>query len=192
MAFSQVSDIIIINGIKLNLLTYPLDSYLRNLTPPIKFDIETSACWRGYQAIWVLSKDNLYLENIFGNIEGARADIFTLFDLSIIEREVKAKWFTGILKVPVRPIIYIKSHIQKHPKEILFKIENGNIIQMICKEYEINEETFDNPPMIEYEISKEEMEHEILCYKIMNEQQGNRNKIIFYQNNSDDLDDLPF
>jgi len=187
MSFSQVSDIIIINDIRLSLLSYPLESYLNSLYPLIKFDKQTSDCWRGYQATWVIYKDILYLENVYGNIKGEKADIFTLFDLATIEKEVKAIWFTGILKVPVSPIVYIKSHVQKYRKELVIKIENGNVIQMICKGYDIDEDTFDNPPMIEYEISKKEMEQEVVNYKIMKEEQGDQNRFIFYKYDSKSL-----
>ena len=190
MSFSQVSDIIIINGVRLSLLSHPLESYLNSLYPPVKFDVEISACWRGYQATWTVYNNSLYLKNIQGHINGENICFFTLFRGSVIKgKYVKATWFTGILKVPVRPVIHVKLHIQKHSKELIFKIENGNIIEINSRGYDINEETFTNPPMVEYEISKEEVEHEVLCYKIMKEQQGNQDKIIFY---IDDFDDLPF
>jgi hypothetical protein len=64
----QIPDLLIYNGDTILIESYPLESYFndQNLRPDSIFfkDCLSTACWRGYQAIWKIENDRLFLVSI--------------------------------------------------------------------------------------------------------------------------------
>lgn len=64
----QIPDLLIVNGDTVCIETYPLESYLNSQD----FDIDSvfikdcfkTSCWRGYQAVWKIESDSLFLVSI--------------------------------------------------------------------------------------------------------------------------------
>lgn len=53
----QIKEKIIINGEQYSMVTEPLLPYLKALNNKVKFQYETTACWRGYLGTWELKNN---------------------------------------------------------------------------------------------------------------------------------------
>ena len=65
---AQVPDLLIYNGDTLMLFSNPLEFFYNETNPkPVTFvetNCSSTACWRGYQATWLIENDSLYLIKI--------------------------------------------------------------------------------------------------------------------------------
>lgn len=162
-----MADSITINEVTIQLQGEPFDQYIEAEKSVIKLS-------KPYLAGWKLINNKLYLIELFGWVEGkTKASLSTYFDNEV---KVKAYWFTGDLKIQLRP--YHLKHEQsgrgkdetKYKKEVYLQFTNGNLSLIKLKEYEIDKETFNRSFLCEYEISFDELEHEVLCHRIVEEQ----------------------
>lgn len=62
--------------------------------------MQTTECWRGYIATWKIVRNVLYLTQIEGRL---LVNNKTLFPDSV--GKVTAKWFTGVLYIPMGPLL---------------------------------------------------------------------------------------
>lgn len=162
-----MTDSITINEVKIQLQGEPFNQYIEAKKSVIKLS-------KPYLAGWQLKNNKLYLIELFGWIEGkAKASLSTYFDNKV---EVKAYWFTGELMIQLRPY-HLKYKLfgsdkdeTKYKKEVYIQFTNGNLSQIKLKEYEIDKETFNRSFLCECEISFEELEHEVLCHRAVEEE----------------------
>ena len=104
-AFStaQIPDILFYNGDTLVLYSNPLEEYI-NKNPSFKlidFDgCGSTACWKGYRAIWEIRNDSIFLERITScnNLCGIKTTDANLLKMFGSEK-VFASWITEKLKV---------------------------------------------------------------------------------------------
>lgn len=162
-----MADSITINNVKSQLQGEPFNQYIEAEKSVVKLS-------KPYLAGWKLINNKLYLIELFGWIEGkTKASLSTYFDNGV---EVKAYWFTGDLKIQLRPY-YLKYEPSgsdkdetKYKKEVYLQFTNGNLSQIRLKEYKIDKETFNRSFLCEYEISFDELEYEVLCHRIVEKQ----------------------
>lgn len=106
---TQVSDIIIHHGEKQRLHSHPLEEYFQKmrLADPsyVKpFPIKCTSAWRGYQALWEIKDQRLYLVDVntalwYDDEEEERgAALLKVFPDS--NGEVLADWFSDVLHIP--------------------------------------------------------------------------------------------
>jgi hypothetical protein len=62
---TQSPDLIIINNDTLRMNSSPINQIFRKRSRQIK-PHSAGYCWRGYQALWVLKNDSLYLKDVYG------------------------------------------------------------------------------------------------------------------------------
>jgi hypothetical protein len=98
----QSPDILIYEGVVYQLDTplpngeLPLDA-LKGMPPlsPRPGVLVSTACWRGYVAIWEVHEGVLYLKGLNAWVGDTKANLRTLFPDRYKEGKVKADWFTG-------------------------------------------------------------------------------------------------
>ena len=106
---TQVSDIIIHHGEKQRLHSHPLEEYFQKmrLADPsyVKpFPIKCTSAWRGYQALWKIKDQQLYLVDVKTALwyddeeEEHGAALLQVFPES--HGEVLADWFSDVLHIP--------------------------------------------------------------------------------------------
>lgn len=95
----QLKDSIIINGVKYDLYTYPLDSCWTKRNPKPLIRIPITNCWRGYVATWEISKDHLSLVNLIFHSQNGDYGIDFIFPKN--EGKIKADWYNGELQIPI-------------------------------------------------------------------------------------------
>jgi len=113
-AFStgQVPDYLIINNDTLPIFSNPLDQYIRKVeNKELKklidsINCNSTACWRGYKAIWELQNDTLFLRKIaschkFCGHEVSDTNLKEIFGTE----NVVADWFTGKIVMPKGELI---------------------------------------------------------------------------------------
>lgn len=103
-ATEQISDRLIYKGDTIDILSNPLEQYFeltgkRELIGFIGYG--STACLRGYVAIWELKNDSLFLRQITSchkpcNVEIKNADLYKMLGTD----DVFAYWFTGIIRIP--------------------------------------------------------------------------------------------
>lgn len=124
---------------------------------------------------WLLKEDSLYLTTLSGHeIADYNKSVSLSTYFGNIE-EVMANWFTGYINLQIRPYhIMYKPYML--PDKILFQREiylyfsDGVLNNMKLKEYDINKDSAERIFKLEYEISKEEMFHEIAVDSIIYKQ----------------------
>ena len=138
-ATAQVPDRIIYKGDTLKLFSNPLE-YLPNideLRPRLFGDKEgckTTACWRGYEAIWIIIDDTLYLTGIFECCYGfeyaRKADLKKLFGAKCKNGIVKADWFSGAMISPQGKLMCFvhMGYASTYERELEFYFKKGLLL----------------------------------------------------------------
>lgn len=131
-ATGQRSDLIIYEGDTLALLSLPLEEFLGEYNERLrKYPILKLTCstdlWRGYQALWKLENDRLFLIDVYlcGN-----KDKSILKEFFQTQAPIKAKWFTDQLFIQHGKMIkYNHTGFDRYfQEETVVDIEQGNII----------------------------------------------------------------
>lgn len=103
-ATGQVPDYLIFKGDTIAIFSNPLEQYFEQTGKRELIDFVgcgSTACWRGYKAIWELKNDSLYLRQITSchkecGLEIRNADLNKMFGTD----NVFANWFSGKLFIP--------------------------------------------------------------------------------------------
>jgi hypothetical protein len=94
----QISDILVYEGERYYVWSFPLESYYES-NPRPNFEVFLSGMDRGYEAIWQIEGDILYLTEIKqAMLNGAAVGLAELFPGQ--GARVEASWFTGQLRIP--------------------------------------------------------------------------------------------
>ena len=136
-ADNELNEIVIIGKDTLQMVTCPIsaDSVLRTrllkILPKTGF---SAKCWRGYQGVWRVENDTLYLERVLsprgkngggGSVVDTR-DIFAAYKH---EGRIVASWFSGEIKVVQgKRIPNTQSMAPKYEKEKIYCLERGRIV----------------------------------------------------------------
>lgn len=111
-ATGQVPDYLIYKGDTVALFSNPLEQYFEQTGKRELIDFVgcgSTACWRGYKAIWELKNDSLFLRQITSchkdcGLEIKNADLNKMFGTD----NVFANWVTGKLLIPQgKQVLYI-------------------------------------------------------------------------------------
>ena len=138
---SQVADRIIVNGDTLSLFNTPLeekngqvpDTLLSHPSTPKFFgnDGVSTACWRGYRAVWSIENDSLFLVGILQCHSNKKADIKKYYKTDAKER-VFADWFIGTLRIPTgHQIEHAPLGFSLHSIEYRISMIKGRVYQVI-------------------------------------------------------------
>ncbi len=167
----QIPDLLLYEKDTLDLFNNPLTQYFEKFgkrdIPGVKNDCHSSACWRGYQATWLLQNDSLFLVRITsccnypdGPTEG---DLKAMFGKKI----VFASWYNGTLRIPRGEIwdYADMGYNATYEYEERLHIESGKLIgkdihsnvdwiQYQIMEKKLNEKIQDLSDTLKYYISK--------------------------------------
>lgn len=108
-ATPQVPDLLIYKGDTLRLFANPLSGHPHAQSLSKRFfrgknRCYSSACWRGYQAVWTIINKQLYLLSILNCCRQEKgykeADLKRLFGKKFINEKVKADWVNGCMIAP--------------------------------------------------------------------------------------------
>ena len=146
----QIKEKIIINGEQHLMYSEPLEPYLIGLKEKVKFDFETTACWRGYVGTWKLVNDKLFLIDFLGNKYDADSNVFKEVGLDYLfpdKEEVHAHWFTGLVEIPDGEILvyghtdystqYENNLFLHFNKGILVDFKSENTLEKMVDEVQI-------------------------------------------------------
>ncbi len=130
---AQQHECIILNGESRGMATLPLTDYLKNNKDIPKFIYPHTACWRGYLGTWEIKNDKLFLIELVCYTQLEALNEIIESDISILfpdQKEVFAKWFTGVLRIPDGKIInYTHTGFASTYEEDLFiTFKNGVLI----------------------------------------------------------------
>jgi len=136
-ATSQIPDILIYNGDTLSIFANPLEQLYAHdsLKPNFFGDKEgclSTACWRGYEAEWVIIDDFLYLTGIYSCCyyeDNIKSDLTSLFKDKFVDGKVRADWFTGKIIAPQGKLLYYvhMGYESLYEKELEMEFSNGKL-----------------------------------------------------------------
>lgn len=147
-ATEQETDLLIIENDTIYLKTFPLEKSELEKRPfgNTRATAPSTACWRGYRAIWKIKDDKLYLEKIipcYSDRENGEQNIMELFNSNGIDFEesdgmILADWVTiDLYKMNFSIANYYKDKIylydgwnekeKNKDKNLRLKIENGEV-----------------------------------------------------------------
>ena len=90
---AQASERLIYKGERLSLCTEPLGPFIQNNGLDYKFDVTSTALWRGYIGTWTIEQERLYLVAIDGSV--GMDKLFPGFSDGVF-----AHWYTSTLRCP--------------------------------------------------------------------------------------------
>ena len=97
---AQASERLIYKGERLSLCTEPLGPFIQNNGLDCKFDVTSTALWRGYIGTWTIEQERLYLVAIDGSV--GMDKLFPGFSDGVF-----AHWYTGTVDAERQRIIYL-------------------------------------------------------------------------------------
>jgi hypothetical protein len=135
---AQFPDRLVYKGDTLSIFANPLEHLYSDdsLRPKFFGDNEgcvSTACWRGYQAEWIIIDGQLYLTGIFSCCfyeDKIKADLKILFGNKFIDGKVKAEWVSGHIIAPQgKQLYYVHMGYESlYEKELEFQFKNGKLI----------------------------------------------------------------
>lgn len=138
-ATGQVPDLLIIKSDTGFIFSNPLEPYFNktgNRDIPGFSGCGSTACWRGYVAIWTIDNDSLFLTGIISCHKGEDfcqdskdGDLLAMFGERYINNRVFADWYSGVIINPSgRLLRYIHmGYASTYEFENRYKIDKGII-----------------------------------------------------------------
>ena len=141
-ASPQMPDYIIYKGDTIPVYNLILEQYFQKIRKPdngslfgLKFRKGASFnCWRGYQALYSIENDSLFLKNIIDcgereiNQTLSKQRINRIFNDKVKNGKVYIDWFSGEFSLPSGKLLRSDGVFYKtFEKEILIKVEKGKI-----------------------------------------------------------------
>ncbi|PRD64032.1 ankyrin repeat domain-containing protein [Malikia granosa] len=126
---AQISDRLLYQGKQHEIYGEPLDAYLGQLKSPLRFQVASTALWRGYLCKWAIEDGQLFLLSLQGILENDEvASIKTLFPES--SGRVHADWFSGILRLPQgRRIEYVHMpYASVYDRDLFIRVQDGMVL----------------------------------------------------------------
>jgi len=138
-ATPQVMDMLIVNGDTLYIEQVPLeyyneiDSIRSQLFEPSKDELMSTACWREYQAEWIIEENVLYLNNVYSypySADSLKANLERIFKSRCKQGKVKAYWYSGQLTAPQGELLFCLDlgHGGFYKKQLGIEISEGNVV----------------------------------------------------------------
>ncbi|HEX5167988.1 MAG TPA: hypothetical protein VFW11_02360 [Cyclobacteriaceae bacterium] len=146
LASPQLPDYVIYKTDTLPVYNLILEQYLEKLNKSengslfgLKFrDGASLNCWRGYQAIYLLSHDSLFLTDIIAcgerssghAIDGqaSRQRVRDLFNGKVVNNKVFLNWYSGEFSLPKGDLLRWDGVFHKtFEQEILIQVDNGKV-----------------------------------------------------------------
>lgn len=162
-ATAQVPDLMIIGKDTFLMHTNPLEIYLDSIGnrdfPDFKGGGST-ACWRGYQAVWRVENDSMFLEKIQschqdeGDVD---ANLEKMFGDKFINGKVFAYWFTGLIVLPhgkLKNYVHM-GYGSTYSKYLLLEINKGQFKQ----ELKFNNRQYESFKTKQFELFKKTPEY---------------------------------
>lgn len=149
-ATGQIPDLLVVGKDTLMMFANPLEQYFeksKNRELPEFEGCPSTACWRGYQAIWQFENNQIYLLEIRSchndcGLEVRSANLKKMFADNYTNNRVFAYWITGNLVMPFGKLLcYVHmGYASTYEKEKLFVVKNG----MVKKHQDFQNIVFDN------------------------------------------------
>lgn len=137
---AQYPDMLIDGKDTIEIFSNPLEQYLREKEERVfcgkKLVESSTACWRGYLATWTISKDSLFLTDVFKGCGESHERKFNL-KKEFKEDKVFANWFSGVILCPIEPMLqYVHmGYGSIFEGERFIHLTNGLVDSIVTKKY---------------------------------------------------------
>lgn len=142
---AQLPDLLILDGIKVDLYSNPLEPYW-DLNPKKRPVFQaTESCKRGYVATWELHDHLLILRDIEGSVQKSHFIFWKkiipyswrLLFPTVQSNGVVASWFTGKIRIPQGNKLFYVHHAydSRFEREVIITIDKGEAIKTVELDY---------------------------------------------------------
>lgn len=131
---AQAAESLLLDGQEVHLCEMPLNAYFALTGVSPKFQVETTACWRGYVGSWEIIDSRLYLVDIGGRYEdGSPITLKSLFPG--FSHRVFAHWYSGTLRVPQGELLKYRhmGWASTFERDLLIDVDEGVIKGMLVQ-----------------------------------------------------------
>ena len=131
---AQATEILLFEGEELSLCNEPLEHFLDNQPPPVKFMSPHTALWRGYIGTWSIEGERLYLKSIKATILDEVSGELQKVGLDAVfpgfPDGVFAHWFSGELRCARGALLkYVHGGFGSvYERDLFFKVKKGVVI----------------------------------------------------------------
>ena len=131
---AQATEILLFEGEELSLCNEPLEYFLDNQQPPVKFMSPHTALWRGYIGTWSIEGERLYLKSIkatiIDEVSGGFQEVGLDAVFSGFPDGVFAHWFSGELRCARGALLkYVHGGFGSvYERDLFFKVKKGVVI----------------------------------------------------------------
>ena len=135
---AQATEILLFEGEELSLCNEPLEYFLDNQQPPVKFMSPHTALWRGYIGTWSIEGERLYLKSLKANthdeVSGGIQEVGLDAVFPGFPDGVFAHWFSGELRCTRGAMLkYVHGGFGSvYERDLFFKVKKGVVID--CRE----------------------------------------------------------
>ena len=139
---AQSPESIYIDNQLMSLCEEPLESYFDMKGDRPKLTWPSTALWRGYQGLWAIQDNQLYLIDLTLYLCEESSEIVDWRDLFPAQSgDIKAFWYTGTLRIPQGKLLqYIHGgYLSVYERDLFIKILNGDVIEQKIVDNEIQE-----------------------------------------------------
>lgn len=142
LASPQAPDYLIYKGDTIPIYTLILEQYFEKIQKSDKGDLfelkfregASFNCWRGYQAIYSIENDSLFLTNIIDcgenkiDLQASNKRVNEIFQKKVENNKVYIDWYSGEFSIPNGELLRWDGVFHKtFENEILVKVENGKV-----------------------------------------------------------------
>ncbi|TCJ37386.1 reverse transcriptase family protein [Parafrankia sp. BMG5.11] len=141
---AQTPERLVFEGREHPMFSEPLSDFLRSGSGRPEFQMQSTACWRGYIGTWEVIGRRLYLVKLEGRLKsGEKANLAAVFPSS--EERVFARWFSGIIQLPQGDEIeYLHIGFASiYERDLLLRFEDGELVD---RRLRVNGETGSDAP----------------------------------------------
>lgn len=127
---AQISDSLFYQGKQHQVYGEPLNAYLGQMKNCPRFQVASTALWRGYLCKWAIEDGKLFLLSLQGILENDEiASLRTLFPES--SGRIHADWFSGILRLPQgRRIEYVHMpYASVYERDLFIRLQDGMVLE---------------------------------------------------------------
>lgn len=177
-ATAQVPDLMVIGKDTFLMHTNPLEIYLDSIGNrdfPDFVGGGSTACWRGYQAVWRVENDSMFLDKIQSchrDEDDVDANLEKMFGDKFINGKVYAYWFTGLIVLPhgaIKNYVHM-GYGSTYDKYLLLEINKGQFKQ----ELTFNNSQYESFKSKQFELFKKTPEYKKIVEDLKKD--GNRDE----------------
>jgi len=123
---AQIPETITYKESQYSMFSEPLEDYFKLVGNRPDFSVSSTALWRGYEGVWEIVNERLYLIDLTGSLNDGK-ELHVAIVFNDFPDRVFAHWFTGVIRIPQgEQTKYVHmGFASQYERELLLHFEKG-------------------------------------------------------------------